>query len=139
MPVTSRRLPALLLLALAAMLALAGPASLPAGASGSASQLEVAPAGVPLDADGNGKVILAFDGGTIPAGTQQQLASLGVVRAIALPSIGAVAVTAPVAVVDALDGLPGVVAVEPQRRLVSHLYASKQHINAIRLYHPDTY
>jgi serine protease AprX len=86
-----------------------------------------------------GKVIVAFDDGLIPAGTLGALRDLGVERAIPLRTIGAVAVTAPLPVIDMLASLPGVVAVEPQRQLVSHLYASKKQINAIGLQRRTTY
>ena len=69
----------------------------------------------------------------------RRAAGLGVERAIELPTIGAVAVTAELPVVDRLDTLPGVVAVEPQRRLVSYLYASKKQINAIGMDQPSKY
>ena len=94
---------------------------------------------VPTDETGNGKVVVAFADGVIPAGTLGALRDLGVERAIELPTIGAVAVTADLPVVDLLGNLPGVVAVEPQRRLVSHLYASKKQINAIGVDQPATY
>ena len=69
-----------------------------------------------------------------PAGTLRALRNLGVARAIELPTIGAVAVTAALPVVDLIDTLPAVAAVEPQRRLVSHLNASKKQIHAIGLH-----
>ncbi|HEY0902587.1 MAG TPA: S8 family serine peptidase [Marmoricola sp.] len=94
---------------------------------------------VPTDADGRGKVIVAFADGVVPAGALGALRDLGIERAIELPTIGAVAVTADLPVVDLLDTVPGVVAVEPQRRLVSSLYASKEQINALGLDTPATY
>jgi serine protease AprX len=94
---------------------------------------------VPTDEAGHGKVIVAFADGVIPAGTLGVLRDLGVERAIELPTIGAVAVTADLPVVDLLGTLPGVVAVEPQRRLVSYLYASKKQINAVGVDEPETY
>ncbi|WP_210503458.1 S8 family serine peptidase [Nocardioides xinjiangensis] len=94
---------------------------------------------VPTDAAGRGKVIVAFQDGVVPTGTLGVLRDLGVHRAIELPTIGAVAVTADLPVVDALGTLPGVIAVEPQRQLVSHLYASKQQINALGVDQPSTY
>ena len=94
---------------------------------------------VPTDEAGFGKVVVAFDEGAIPAGTLGALRSLGVERAIALPTIGAVAVTAPLPVVDLLQSVPGVVAVEPQRQLEPHLYASKKQINALGLDRRATY
>ena len=104
------------------------------GQAGASPELSgTATAGVPTDEAGLGKVIVAFDDGVIPAGTLAALRDLGVVRAIELPTIGAVAVTAPLPVVDRLENLTGVAAVEPQRQLVSHLYASKEQINALGL------
>ena len=94
---------------------------------------------VPTDEAGLGKVIVAFEDGVIPAGTLRTLRNLGVERAIELPTIGAVAVTAALPVVDLLGTVPGVVAVEPQRQLESHLYASKKQINAIGLGRRATY
>ena len=49
---------------------------------------------VPTDENGLGKVIVAFDGGVIPSGTLRALRDLGVDKAVELPTIGAVAVTA---------------------------------------------
>ncbi len=104
------------------------------GPAGASTGLEtITTTSVPTDADGLGKVIVAFADGVVPSGALGALRDLGVQRAIELPSIGAVAVTADLPVVSLLDTLPGVVAVEPQRRLVSHLYASKKQINAIGL------
>ena len=94
---------------------------------------------VPTDKAGHGKVIVAFGDGGIPAGTLRAMRALGVKRAIELPTIGAVAVTAKLPVVDRISTLPGVVAVEPQRRLVSYLYASKEQINAIGVDRPAKY
>lgn len=94
---------------------------------------------LPTDEAGLAKAIVAFEGGVVPAGALASLRDLGVERAVELPTIGAVAVTAEPAVADVLGTLPGVVAVEPQRRLVSHLYASKQQINAIGVDQPKAY
>ena len=110
------------------------------GYAGASPELPViAATSVPTDEDGHGKVIVAFADGVIPTGTLGGLRDMGVERAIELPTIGAVAVTAGLPVVDLLGTLPGVVAVEPQRRLVSYLYASKKQINAIGLDQPATY
>jgi serine protease AprX len=98
-----------------------------------------APSGVastssfPVDEAGLGKVIVAFDDGLIPAGTLTALRDLGVERAIPFKTIGAVAVTAPLPVLDLISSVPGVVAVEPQRQIVPDLYASKKQINALGL------
>lgn len=94
---------------------------------------------VPVDAAGLGKVIVAFADGAIPAGTLAALQSLGVERAIPFSTIGAVAVTAEPSIVGLLETLPGVVAVEPQRQLVTDLYASKKQINAVGLDQPASY
>ncbi len=110
------------------------------GSAGATPELPVIGATtVPIDEAGHGKVIVAFADGSIPPGTLAVLRGLGVERAIELPSIGAVAVTADPSVVAVLDTVPGVVAVEPQRQLVSYLYASKKQINAIGLDQPATY
>lgn len=108
----------------------------------SAASTEAAPApasSVPTDAAGLGKVIVAFDDAAIPAGTLRKLQALGVERAIPLRTIGAIAVTAPLAVVDRLDTVPGVSAVEPQRQLESHLYESKKQIRALGVHKPQKY
>lgn len=110
------------------------------GPAGASPEVPGVPAmSVPTDDAGHGKVIVAFDDGAIPAGTLRTLRDLGVERAVELPTIGAVAVTADLPVVDLLRTLPGVVAVEPQRRLVSYLYASKEQINANGLDQPARY
>ncbi len=119
----------------------AGTAALVVPQSAAASpELPLASAtSVPTDEAGHGKVIVAFGDRVIPAGTLGALRDLGVERAIELPTIGAVAVTADLPVVDRIRTLPGVVAVEPQRQLVSYLYASKKQINAIGVDQPATY
>ncbi len=128
------------LVTLAAVLAAGtAPLMVTGQAGASPEQSEGSMVSVPTDAAGFGKVVVAFDGGVIPAGTLRALRNLGVERAIELPTIGAVAVTAPPRVVGAVETLPGVVAVEPQRRLTSTLYASKKQINAIGLDRRSTY
>ena len=128
---------------LAALVAVltAGTAALVIPESAAASpELPVSAAtSVPTDGAGHGKVIVAFGDNVIPAGTLGALRDLGVQRAIELPTIGAVAVTADLPVVDRIRTLPGVVAVEPQRRLESYLYASKKQINAVGVDQPATY
>ena len=114
----------------------AGASPEPSAASGVSA---IAADSVPTDAAGLGKVIVAFEGGVIPAGALRALRELGVERAIELRTIGAVAVTAPLAVVDLLATVPGVVAVEPQRQVKSDLYASKKQINALGLGKSSTY
>lgn len=111
----------------------------PVSAGASPELAATAAPSVPTDEAGHGKVILAFQDGVVPASTLGALRDLGVEHAIELPTIGAVAVTADLAVVDLLSTLPGVVTVEPQRRLVSHLYASKEQINAIGVDQPASY
>ncbi len=131
----TRRLAALAAVLTTAAAALIGP--VPAGASPELAAITGQT--VPVDEAGRGKVILAFADGVVPTGTGVALRNLGVTRAIELPSIGAVAVTADLPVVDLLSSVPGVVAVEPQRQLVSHLYASKEQINALGVDQPSTY
>ncbi len=110
------------------------------GATGASAQLPVAPTpSVPTDQAGLGKVIVAFEDGAIPTGTLGALRTLGVERAIPLRTIGAVAVTAPLGVIDLLDTVPGVAAVEPQRRLETYLYESKKQINARGVDKPQKY
>ncbi len=131
----TRRLAALAAVLSTAAAALIGPVS--AGASPELAA--ITEPSVPTDEAGRGKVILAFADGVVPTGTLVALRNLGVARAIELPSIGAVAVTADLPIVDLLSSVPGVIAVEPQRQLVSHLYASKKQINAIGVDQPATY
>jgi serine protease AprX len=132
--------PAHRLAMLLAALVTAGAALAPAlSAEASPELTAIGASPVPTDKAGNGKVIVAFEKGLIPPGTLNALRVLGVEKAIELPTIGAFAVTAELPVVDLLDTLPGVVAVEPQRQLVSHLYASKAQINAIGVDRPATY
>ena len=131
----TRRLAALVAVLTSGTAALVAPVS-----AGASPELAVTAApSVPTDEAGHGKVILAFQYGVAPAGTFSALRDLGVEHAIELPTIGAVAVSADLAVVDLLSTLPGVVTVEPQRRLVSHLYASKEQLNAIGVDQPATY
>lgn len=133
-------LPARRLAALAAVLTTAGTALMgPVSAGASPELAAITEPSVPTDEAGRGKVILAFADGVVPTGTLVALRNLGVDRAIELPSIGAVAVTADLPVVDLLSGVPGVIAVEPQRQLLSHLYASKKQINAFGVDQPATY
>ena len=130
------------LAALAAALTVGSAALSVPGTAGASPELPgttTATTSVPTDAAGLGKVIVAFGDAGIPAGTLAALRDLGVERAIELPTIGAVAVTADLAVVDLLRTLPGVVSVEPQRRLVTDLYASKEQINALGVDEAATY
>ncbi len=132
---STRRLAAFAAVLTAGAVALSAP-----GSAGASPQLPpVTVTSVPLDKAGHGKAIVAFADGVIPAGTAGALHRLGVERAIELPTIGAVAVTAALPVIDQLANLTGVVAVEPQRRLVSNLYASKKQINAIGADQPAAY
>ncbi len=123
------------LAALVGAAAVAAAAAVPAAAQDAATDVAstatvVDVPDLPTDAAGNAKAILAYDGGQVPAGSLDLLDELGVVRGLELPSIGAVAVTAPQAVVEAVAAAdPAVVAVEPQRALQLDLYASKEQIN----------
>ena len=83
------------------------------------------PAPVPMS-----KVFVALDGDVTDA-FLATLDALGVVRGIELPSIDAVAVTAPAAIVAKLAALPGVRAVQPQRRIQLDLFHSKEQIKAV--------
>ena len=129
------------LAALAAALTVGSAALSVPGTAGASPELPgtTTATSVPTDAAGLGKVIVAFGDAGIPAGTLAALRDLGVERAIELPTIGAVAVTADLAVVDLLRTLPGAVSVEPQRRLVTDLYASKEQINALGVDEAATY
>ena len=120
-----RTAPAALLLTAAC---LAGAAALP----GQAGATQARPAG-PLV-----KAIVAFDAPT-DAADLLGLERLGVVSGVQLRSIDAVAVTAPMAVLQAARDLPGVTAVVPQRKITLDLYRSKEQIRANGVAEPDTY
>ena len=126
----------------AAALVLTGLAA-PAVAPPPASAATVTVPDLPVGADGLARAIVAYDGGVVPAGALDTLDELGVVRGIELSTIGAVAVTAPQAVIETVAALDDrIVAVEPQRRLQTDLYASKDQISAVGLdtaatYRPD--
>ncbi|QZY30172.1 S8 family serine peptidase [Nocardioides coralli] len=122
-----------------AVLATAAAMAVPATTGASAQPPSAPASSVPTDGDGLGKVIVAFDGGGIPTGTLAALQALGVERAIPLRTIGAIAVTAPLRVIDRLDTVPGVAAVEPQRRLDTQLYESKKQIKAVGVDKPQRY
>ena len=100
----------------------------------------VAASGAPAAAEATDltKVIVAFDR-DVTTTVLDQLDDLGVVRGLELRSIDAIAVTAPAAVVPALRALPGVIAVEPQRELELHLFASRAQIGADAVDTPATY
>jgi serine protease AprX len=84
------------------------------------------------------KVIAALDG-DLTEQLARQLEDLGVVRGLELPTIDAIALTLPAAVVPVVAELPGVEAVVPQRRLRLNLYRSKEQINALGVSEPDRY
>lgn len=84
------------------------------------------------------KVIVKFDG-DLTAEDLDALEALGVHQGFELRTIDAVAVTAPPRVVANLTDVPGVVAVQPQRKLQLHLYASKEQIKANGIAEPATY
>ena len=106
----------------------AGLAALPAGAAGATA---------PDDADLQ-KVIVAFDD-DVTADDLGALDALGVHKGFELRSIDAVAVTAVPEVIAKLADVPGVVAVQPQRKLQLHLYASKEQIKANGIAEAATY
>ncbi len=118
--------------ALAASVLAAGLLAAPVAAAASAGGPTAA------DATSLAKVIVAFDG-DVTASVLDRLDDLGVVRGLELRAIDAVAVTAPADVVPALRSLPGVVAVEPQRPLELHLFASRAQIGADAVDTPATY
>ena len=101
--------------------------SSPAGAAAPAADL-----GAPV------KVIAALDG-DLTAPMRDALTGLGVQGGIELPSIDAVALTAPSGVISQVAALPGVRAVVPQRRIRLDLYRSKEQINALGVAEPKQY
>ncbi len=125
---------------MAAAAAVLVPGTSSATDSSATDQIRSAPATLmPTDETGLGKVIVAFDDGVIPTGTLRALQALDAVRAIPLRTIGAIAVTAAPEVIEQLDTIPGVAAVEPQRRLATHLYESKKQIAAMDVDEPQRY
>src|SRR3712207_1151329 len=98
-PGTARRLAT----CVAVLAAGTAPLMVPGQAGASPEPSRTTALSVPTDEAGLGKVIVAFEDGAIPAGTLGALRDLGVERAIALPTIGAVAVTAAVPLVGSLD------------------------------------
>lgn len=95
---------------------------------------------LPVGGDGLARAIVAYEGGVVPDDALGLMGDLGVARGIELSTIGAVAVTAPQAVVEALAAADDrIVAVEPQRRLELDLYASKEQIDAVGVDQPETY
>ncbi|MDP3714434.1 MAG: S8 family serine peptidase [Mycobacteriales bacterium] len=121
-----RTAPAALLLTAAC---LAGAAALPGQAGATAAPAVAGPLV---------KAIVAFDAPTDRADLLG-LERLGVVSGVQLRSIDAVAVTAPMAVLQAARALPGVTAVVPQRKITLDLYRSKEQIRANGVAEPDTY
>ncbi len=90
--------------------------------------------------DGLARAVVAYRDGVVPDSALDLLDELGVVRGLELSSIGAVAVTAPRAVVELLVATdPRVVAVAPQRRLQLDLYASKGQLHANDMDTPEDY
>jgi serine protease AprX len=84
------------------------------------------------------KAVVAVDGELTP-GLLTELAGLGVEQGLALPTIRAVAVTAPVEVLQRLSLHPRVRAVQPQRRLRLDLDESVEQIGARSAYEPEQY
>lgn len=89
-------------------------------------------------ADGHARAVVAFEAG-LPGDVLPAMTDLGVVRGIELQAIDAVAVTAPPAVLALVAELPGVTAVEPQRRIQLDLYASRAQIDAEDLERAEQY
>lgn len=120
----SRSLAAVLLAA--TTLAVPGTLSTPAGAA------------APADATELVKVVAALQT-DLDERLSERLEALGVTRGIELPTIDAIALTLPRAVVPLVAELPGVEAVVPQRRLQLHLYRSKEQIKALGVSASDRY
>ncbi len=92
-----------------------------------------------VDDLGLSRVIVQYDDGALGADLLDGLGALGVTRALELPSIDAVAVTAPAAgISEVLTDAP-VTGVHEQRRIVSHLYASKEQVNAVGIEEPEAF
>lgn len=95
---------------------------------------------LPVGTDGLARAIVAYEGGVVPDGALDLLDDLGVTRGIELASIGAVAVTAPQAVIETLAATDDrLIAVAPQRRLELDLYASKEQIDAVGMDSEEAY
>jgi serine protease AprX len=107
----------------------AGLAAIPAGAVAQQDPAE----GAALQ-----KVIVKFDDDVTPLDLEA-LAALGVQKGFEIRSIDAVAVTALPNVIGQLADVAGVVAVQPQRKIELHLYASKEQIKAHTITEPGTY
>ncbi len=132
---TARRHLVALLAGTAMLAGFAAPATVHAPAAAAAVDVPLLPTG----SDGLARAIVAFEGGTVPRDVLASLDALGVVRGLELASIGAVAVTAPQAVVETLALDSRVLAVEPQRALALDLYASREQIGANGVDEPDDY
>lgn len=74
----------------------------------------------------------------LPAGIAAELTQLGVSDGLVLPTINAVAVTAPMTVLQTIAKDPRVLGITPQRRLKFHLYSSVAQINARGVEEPET-
>lgn len=74
-----------------------------------------------------------------PANISEKLSAAGIVQGIVLPTINAVAVTAPLAALQQAAKDPNVHAIVRQRRLQLHLYGSVTQINAMGVDQPETF
>ena len=119
---------------------LAAPGTAATSSTATATATAVRVPDLPVGRDGLARAVVAYRDGVVPDGALDLLDELGVVRGLELSSIGAVAVTAPQAVVELLASTdPRVVAVEPQRRLQLDLYASKGQLHATDMDTPEDY
>ncbi len=73
----------------------------------------------------------------LPAGITDELTHLGITDGLALPTIHAVAVTAPLALLQKAARDPRVLSITRQRRLQMHLYGSVGQINARGVDQPE--
>lgn len=85
------------------------------------------------------RAIVKFRGGALPADLGGLVDALDVREAVAFETIGAVAVTAPVAQLRALADHPRVEAIRSERELELHLYRSVGEIGAPAAYEGSTY
>ena len=92
-----------------------------------------------VDDLGLSRVIVQYEDGALGADLLDDLTDLGVTRALELRSIDAVAVTAPAVVIGQVLADARVTGVHEQRRIESHLYASKEQVNAVGIEEAEAY
>lgn len=135
-----RTLAAALAAATAAAAALTLPSSAAAAAGPDVDLLIEKALDIPVvSADGLARGLVAFQDGAVTDSLLASLTDLGVVRGLELQAIDAVAVTALPSVIAEVVKLPGVTAVEPQRRITLDLFASRTMIDAEGIGQAESY